>query len=71
MNTDYQNKLDCFSYDWQEINISHFALNELDVLKDVSIKLEKSGIDYMLSGSFAMSYYAEPRMTRDLDIENE
>jgi hypothetical protein len=43
-------------------------MNELDVLKDVSIILEKARLDYMLSGSLAMSYYAQPRMTRDIDI---
>ncbi len=41
---------------------------ELDVLFDVIEKLNKLHIDYMLTGSLAMNYYAEPRMTRDLDI---
>lgn len=41
---------------------------ELDVLKDVAERLESAGIKYMLTGSFALSYYAEPRMTRDLDL---
>jgi hypothetical protein len=27
-----------------------------------------SGFDYMLTGSVALNYYAEPRMTRDIDI---
>ncbi len=27
-----------------------------------------SGLPFMLTGSFAMAYYATPRMTRDLDI---
>lgn len=43
-------------------------ISEFDVLKDVSRKLETSGINFMLSGSFAMGYYARPRMTRDIDI---
>jgi hypothetical protein len=43
-------------------------MNELDILKDVSTKLESAGIGYMLSGSMAMSYYTQPRMTRDIDI---
>jgi hypothetical protein len=30
--------------------------------------LEKAGISFMLSGSFAMAYYSQPRMTRDLDF---
>ena len=43
-------------------------MNELDILKDISVKLNKAGINFMLSGSLAMSYYAQPRMTRDIDI---
>lgn len=43
-------------------------LNELDVLKDVSERLERAGIAYMLTGSVAMNYYAQPRMTRDIDL---
>jgi hypothetical protein len=43
-------------------------VNEIDVLKDVSARLTKAGINFMLSGSFAMAYYAQPRMTRDLDF---
>lgn len=42
--------------------------NELDILRDVALRLEKGRIDYMLTGSTAMNYYAEPRMTRDIDI---
>jgi hypothetical protein len=41
---------------------------ELAVLSDVVSRLESAGIDYMLTGSVAMNYYAEPRMTRDIDI---
>jgi len=43
-------------------------LTELDVLIDVVNKLKDIQIDYMLTGSLAMNYYAEPRMTRDLDF---
>jgi hypothetical protein len=43
-------------------------LTELEVLQDATRRLERSGIDYMLTGSVAMNYYAEPRMTRDIDI---
>jgi hypothetical protein len=42
--------------------------DELEILRDVAIRLEKAGIPYMLTGSMAMNYYAEPRMTRDIDI---
>ncbi len=43
-------------------------MTELDVLRDVAAKFERAGIEYMLTGSFAMNYYAEPRMTRDIDM---
>jgi hypothetical protein len=42
--------------------------SELEVLFDVVTRLEGAGIAYMLTGSVAMSVYAEPRMTRDIDI---
>ena len=48
-----------------EMNKSY---SELDVLVDVVNKLNLLNIDYMLTGSLAMNYYAEPRMTRDIDI---
>ena len=41
---------------------------ELEVLQDAIARLEDAGIAYMLTGSVAMSYYAEPRMTRDVDL---
>ena len=43
-------------------------LNEIDVLRDVSSRLDHAGIQYMLTGSLAMNYYAVPRMTRDIDL---
>ena len=42
--------------------------NELDIVRDVSEKLEEAGLAYMLTGSMAMNYYAQPRMTRDIDV---
>ena len=42
--------------------------NELDVVRDVSARLDGAGFAYMLTGSMAMNYYAQPRMTRDIDI---
>ena len=42
--------------------------NELDILREVSERLESAGIAFMLTGSVAMSYYARPRMTRDIDL---
>lgn len=41
---------------------------EIDVLKEVAARLEAAGIAYMVSGSMAMNYYAQPRMTRDIDM---
>ena len=41
---------------------------ELEVLHIVTNKLTMEGIDYMVTGSVAMSFYATPRMTRDIDI---
>jgi hypothetical protein len=41
---------------------------EIDVIRDVSHRLERAKIPYMLTGSMAMNYYAEPRMTRDIDV---
>lgn len=49
------------SYHWP-------MLSELEVLKDVCARLETARIPYMLTGSMAMNYYAQPRMTRDIDI---
>ena len=42
--------------------------DELEVLKIVSERLEAARIPFMLTGSFAMAYYGQPRMTRDLDL---
>ncbi|MFZ4695399.1 MAG: hypothetical protein ACOYMV_09755 [Verrucomicrobiia bacterium] len=42
--------------------------DELDVVRDVSARLDRGGIAYMLTGSMAMNYYAQPRMTRDIDL---
>ena len=41
---------------------------ELELLKDVALRLEKAGIEYMMTGSMAMAIYSTPRMTRDIDI---
>jgi hypothetical protein len=42
--------------------------SELDILGTVSDRLEQQGIPFMLTGSYALAYYATPRMTRDLDL---
>lgn len=41
---------------------------QIEFLKLVVSRLESAGIPYMLTGSVAMSLYAVPRMTRDLDL---
>ncbi|HAL70248.1 MAG TPA: hypothetical protein DCP71_00540 [Verrucomicrobiales bacterium] len=41
---------------------------ELETLKDLVSRLEAAGIEYMLTGSMALNCYAQPRMTRDLDL---
>ena len=43
-------------------------IGELDILRIVSDRLGQQGIPFMLTGSYAMAYYATPRMTRDLDL---
>jgi hypothetical protein len=41
---------------------------ELEILRDVSDRLTNANIPFMLTGSMAMNAYAQPRMTRDVDI---
>ena len=41
---------------------------ELAALQDLCARLESARIAYMLTGSLAMSFYARPRMTRDVDL---
>src|SRR6267154_1198823 len=41
---------------------------QLDILREVTKRFDEAGIQYMLTGSFALNYYAEPRMTRDMDL---
>jgi hypothetical protein len=41
---------------------------ELRALQDLCARLDGAGIEYMLTGSLAASYYASPRMTRDIDM---
>lgn len=42
--------------------------DESTVLFVVAERLDAASIPYMLSGSTAMNVYAEPRMTRDIDV---
>ncbi|MFN2501270.1 MAG: DUF6036 family nucleotidyltransferase [Pyrinomonadaceae bacterium] len=39
-----------------------------DVLRDFTARLERMGIEYMLTGSMALVHYAVPRTTADIDI---
>jgi hypothetical protein len=41
---------------------------ELEVLEAVTRWLDEAGIPYMLTGPLALSFYAVPRMTRDIDL---
>jgi hypothetical protein len=41
---------------------------QLEFLKEISTRLKKAKIPYMITGSIALSIYATPRMTRDLDV---
>ncbi|USN47360.1 MAG: hypothetical protein H6626_14410 [Pseudobdellovibrionaceae bacterium] len=40
----------------------------LDVLKDVTDRLEQESIEYFLVGSMASMYYGRPRFTQDIDL---
>ena len=42
--------------------------DETVVLFDVIDRLDTASIDYMVTGSTAMAFYAIPRMTRDIDL---
>jgi len=52
----------------QTLGYLNIMSEELDVLKEVAGKLNKANIPYMISGSVAMNFHAQPRMTRDIDI---
>ena len=41
---------------------------QMEFAKLIASRLEGAGIPYMLTGSMAMALYAEPRMTRDIDM---
>lgn len=43
-------------------------IGELELLGIVGDRLRDADIDYMLTGSFALAFYATPRMTRDIDL---
>ncbi|MFZ5949792.1 MAG: nucleotidyltransferase [Candidatus Rifleibacteriota bacterium] len=41
---------------------------QIDFIKKIAARLDSAGIAYMLTGSLAMTFYATPRMTRDIDL---
>lgn len=43
-------------------------IEPIEVLRDVTERLDNGKIAYMLTGSMAMMYYATPRYTADIDI---
>ena len=43
-------------------------MTELEILHDAVRRLEAGGLAYMISGPIALSYYAQPRMTRAIDL---
>lgn len=43
-------------------------VDQLAVLKLVTARLDGAQIPYMITGSIAAGHYAQPRMTRDLDL---
>ncbi len=52
---------------WKEAEITQMN-DQIGFLNTIAARLDSVGIPYMLTGSVAMSCYAEPRMTRDIDI---
>jgi hypothetical protein len=40
----------------------------MTVERDILDRIERLGIDHFVTGSWALGVYAEPRMTRDIDI---
>lgn len=45
-----------------------FMSEQIDFIKEIASRLDSVGIAYMLTGSLAMTFYATPRMTRDIDL---
>jgi hypothetical protein len=41
---------------------------ELEILKEVTRRLDRAKFAYMVTGSIATNLYTIPRMTRDIDI---
>ncbi|MFO7898096.1 MAG: hypothetical protein R6V58_03435 [Planctomycetota bacterium] len=41
---------------------------QVQFVRQIAQRLDKAGIPYMVTGSVALSFYAQPRMTRDVDV---
>src|SRR5215207_8896449 len=41
---------------------------QYEIVRDITKRFEALHIDFMLTGSMAMMFYAQPRMTRDIDV---
>lgn len=44
------------------------GISMIETLRDFVEKVDELGIDYMVTGSYAMSVFGEIRMTRDIDV---
>lgn len=44
------------------------GISMLDTLRDFVKRIDGLGVEYMISGSYAMSVYGEIRTTRDIDV---
>ena len=44
------------------------AMSVQEVFQRITAALDRSGIGYMLTGSFASAYYGAPRSTQDIDL---
>jgi hypothetical protein len=44
------------------------AMSVPEVFQRITTALDRAGIRYMLSGSFASAYYGSPRSTQDIDL---
>lgn len=44
------------------------GISMLDTLRDFVTRVDELGIEYMITGSYAMSIYGEIRTTRDIDV---
>src|SRR5213596_3244351 len=61
--------MDMLDQCWETFTSPSIAMNdELDIVRDISAKFVEARIPFMLTGSMAMNYYAQPRMTRDIDV---